>query len=64
MQIQYCPTEEMLADYMTKPLVGTKFKQFHKFITNCINSKSSTLPRSDSRSVLEHMITHAQDYKP
>lgn len=64
MQIQYCPTEEMIADYMTKPLVGAKFKQFHKFIMNCINSKSSILPRSDSRSVLEHMSTHAQDYKP
>jgi hypothetical protein len=64
MQIQYCPTEEMIADYMTKPLVGAKFKQFHKFIMNCINFKSSILPRSDSRSVLEHMSTHAQDYKP
>ena len=24
-QIKYCPTETMIADYMTKPLVGTKF---------------------------------------
>jgi hypothetical protein len=23
--IQYCPTDAMLADYMTKPLTGTKF---------------------------------------
>jgi hypothetical protein len=24
--IEYCPTEDMIADYMTKPLVGTKFE--------------------------------------
>ena len=24
-QIKYCPTEEMIADFMTKPLVGTKY---------------------------------------
>ena len=24
-QIKYCPTEKMIADFMTKPLVGTKF---------------------------------------
>jgi hypothetical protein len=25
-QIEYCPTEEMVADYMTKPLDGAKFE--------------------------------------
>ena len=24
--IVYCPTDEMIADYMTKPTVGSKFK--------------------------------------
>ena len=24
-QIEYCPTNEMIADYMTKPIVGSKF---------------------------------------
>ena len=24
-QIKYCPTERMIADFMTKPLVGTKY---------------------------------------
>jgi uncharacterized protein YegJ (DUF2314 family) len=28
MQVEYCPTNEMVADYMTKPLVGTKFMEF------------------------------------
>jgi hypothetical protein len=32
--IEYCPTDEMLADYMTKPLVGSKFKLFRDLIMN------------------------------
>jgi hypothetical protein len=32
--IQYCPTEDMVADYMTKPLTGAKFHKFRKLIMN------------------------------
>jgi hypothetical protein len=32
--IQYCPTELMVADYMTKPLTGAKFHKFCKLIMN------------------------------
>lgn len=32
--IQYCPTESMIADYMTKPLNGAKFHKFRKLIMN------------------------------
>ena len=28
MEIVYCPTDEMVADYQTKPLLGSKFKKF------------------------------------
>jgi hypothetical protein len=28
MQVKFCPTNEMIADYMTKPLVGSKFIEF------------------------------------
>ena len=31
---RYCPTEDMLSDYMTKPLVGAKFKKFRSLIMN------------------------------
>jgi hypothetical protein len=31
-QIKYCPTIEMTADYMTKPIVGAKFETFWKKI--------------------------------
>jgi hypothetical protein len=33
-QIEYCPTEEMVANYMTKSLVGAKFEGLHKIIMN------------------------------
>jgi hypothetical protein len=32
--IQYCPTDDMIADYMTKPLSGAKFHKFRKLIMN------------------------------
>ena len=30
--IEYCGTEKMVADFMTKPLQGEKFKEFRKMI--------------------------------
>ena len=32
--LKYCPTDDMLADYFTKPLVGTKFVKMRKIIMN------------------------------
>jgi hypothetical protein len=32
--IKYCPTDQMIADYMTKPLTGQKFHSFRKIIMN------------------------------
>ena len=32
--VKYCPTDDMIADYMTKQLVGTKFKNFRSYIMN------------------------------
>jgi hypothetical protein len=32
--IEYCPTEQMITDFMTKPLTGKKFQQFRKIIMN------------------------------
>ena len=32
--IQYCPTDQMLGDYMTKPLHGKKFEGFRQEIMN------------------------------
>ena len=30
--IKYCPTEDMVADFMSKPLQGAKFNKFHDMI--------------------------------
>ena len=34
MIIKYCPSDEMIADYMMKPLLGAKFKIFRDRIMN------------------------------
>ena len=36
-QVIYCPTDFMLGDYMTKPLVGSNFVKFRYFIVNFSN---------------------------
>ena len=33
-EIQYCPTDSMTGDYMTKPLTGAKFIKFRSQIMN------------------------------
>ena len=33
-EVKYCPTDSMVADYMTKPITGTKFKNLRKIIMN------------------------------
>ena len=34
LEIQYCPTDEMVADYFTKALQGKKFHHFRKIVMN------------------------------
>ena len=34
LEVNYCPTDDMIADYMTKPLQGAKFYRFRKLIMN------------------------------
>jgi hypothetical protein len=37
--IDHCPTEEMLADYLTKPLQGSLFRQFRNAIMGCTDAE-------------------------
>ena len=37
--IEYCPTEEMIADYLTKPLQGTLFRKFRNAIMGCTDAE-------------------------
>jgi hypothetical protein len=47
--VEYCPTQEMVADFFTKPLQGAQFKKFRDFIMNVDHSTTS---QQDHRSVL------------
>ena len=41
--VKFCPTDEMLADYMTKPLQGKKFVKFRKDIMNIPHDQESDI---------------------
>jgi hypothetical protein len=47
--VMYCPTDDMIGDYMTKPLTGAKFHKFRDLIMNL----SGNIIEKVSRSVLE-----------
>ena len=63
MVIKYCPTKEMLADFLTKALQGTPFRQFRGTI---MNSDPATQKDADRRSVLEHVTgaTMSKNFSP
>ena len=41
-QIEYCPTDKMESDYLTKPLQGSKFTGFRQSILNLNDNGLST----------------------
>lgn len=45
--VEYCLTEKMLADYMSKPLVGKKMKIFRAGIFNSNNEHHSQIGQQD-----------------
>ena len=59
--MQYCPTHNMLADYLTKPLQGATFRKFRDAIMNCHFGRSDVHP-SDHRSVLDREHANAQSH--
>ena len=34
MEVKYCPTDDMIGDFMSKPVQGEKYKKFRKDIMN------------------------------
>ena len=53
--VEYCPTDEMLANMFTKPLQGVAFHQFHSAVLNLPNPNEvcpATVPMMGYRSVL------------
>ena len=56
-QIEYCPTGWMLADYYTKPLQGSLFRKFRDVIMGYkhINSLRSTIPAHKLKECVENI---------
>ena len=48
----HCPDTRMIANYVTKPLVGSRSREFRKLIMNLKNEH----PDQDSRSVLNNNL--------
>ena len=38
-EIEWCPTKDMVADFMTKPLQGSHFRRLHDLIMGIVNQK-------------------------
>ena len=51
LRVAYCPTDEMVADFFTKPLQGSKFTRFRDQILN-VQSEPDITAISAQRSVL------------
>ena len=41
-RIEYCPTDDMLGDFFTKPTQGTKFRTFRRRVMGMTESASET----------------------
>ena len=50
-QVEHCPTDNMIADFFTKPLLGGKFIRFHDQILN-VQTEPDITTISAQRSVL------------
>jgi hypothetical protein len=56
-EVKYCPTDDMLADYMTKPVIGKKFIEFRNQIMNkpsLIEGQQECVGRETVRQILNH----------
>ena len=61
--VEYCPTDEMLADMFTKPLQGAAFCHFRTAVLNLPDPKNdcpTTVPMMGHRSVLGNESTTEQ----
>ena len=49
MRVEYCPTEEMIGDFFTKPLQGSLFRKFRALILNLPDEKKLDLKPNASQ---------------
>ena len=43
LKVEHCPTQDMLADLFTKPLLGSQFKRLRALVLNIQDEKSDEL---------------------
>ena len=71
--VKYCPTEDMIADFFTKPLQGSQFRKLRNLIMNYSPSETShsdgqecveTCPDSRQTSPSNHNMIEVEDSIP
>jgi hypothetical protein len=68
-KIQHCPTEQMLADFLTKPLQGGMFRRFRNILmgyghTNNLKEHDSPKSAPEERVEINVQDTNVGDYVP
>jgi hypothetical protein len=51
-RVKYCPTDDMIGDFYTKPLNGAKFRKFRNIIMNCNYVEGDDLSHVNSDGLL------------
>jgi hypothetical protein len=54
MRVEHCPTEDMVADFFTKPLQGSLFRKFRALILNLPEAKLDPGKRASQECVGDH----------
>ncbi len=52
-EIKWCPTKEMGADFMTQPLQGSHFRRLHNLIKGMASIKKAKSPCTSKSRLLE-----------
>ena len=56
-RVQYCPTDDMIGDFFTKPLQGAKFRKFRDIIMNCDGEKILSINVNDEKNEKNDPVT-------
>ena len=62
LQVEYCPTEDMVADLFTKPLQGALFRRLRDIILNIDSGPSTSTQSRYHRSVLNEFTDGGQTW--